>query len=218
MSEHHSKTGNLYVYLAEKHDIRTVKPVIFQNIIKFIYLRKTNLLMKTIYTFLVLLLLLNVSCDTTPKMTALEFNDAIINEQTDIVKVMLEFSSTIETNIEEADNVRKQIISQCDSSLMKISALQDIEGGIEFKNAGIALFNFYKDMSKSEYHKILEILEKENINDEDLDELTKIQTTIESKEKQVDTRFQAAQTNFAKLNNLKIGGNELQNQIDQLGE
>lgn len=167
--------------------------------------------MKTIYTFLALLLFLNVSCDSTPKMTALEFNDAIINEQADIARVMMSFSSTIETNIEEADNVRKQIISQCDSSLMKVSALQELKGGIEFKNAGIALFNFYKDMSKTEYRKILDILEKENINEDDLEELTRIQTTIESKETQVDTRFQAAQTKFAEMNNLKIGGNVFQN-------
>ena len=110
--------------------------------------------MKTIYTFLALLFIATVSCNSTPKMTALEYNDAIINEQTKIVEVILKFNSNDGTDMEAFDEVRKEIIVQCDSSIAKVKALSDFDGNTEFRDAGIELFGFYKKISSKEYREM----------------------------------------------------------------
>ncbi len=174
--------------------------------------------MKTIYTFIALLLITTVSCNSTPKMTALEYNDAIINEQSKIVEVILKFNSNDGTDMQAFEDVRKEIVTQCDSSIMKITALSDFDGSTEFRDAGIELFRFYKDISSNEYRQMLEILEKGDFTEEDLEDLTTIQKAIETKEAPKDARFQSAQQAFAKDNNITIGNNALQDQIDAMGE
>lgn len=174
--------------------------------------------MKILFPFLALLLLVNVSCNTTPKMTALEYNDAIINEQTDIASVMIKFGEVIESSIEQADILRKEIVSQCDSSLKTMNDLPEFDGNSEFKNAGIALFSFYKEISAKEYRQILDVLEKEEIKDNDLQELQNIQTSIETREAKLDSRFQAAQRDFAQKNKITIGDNTLQQKIDGIAQ
>ncbi len=174
--------------------------------------------MKIIYPFLALLLLLNVSCSTAPTMSALDYNDAIINEQSSIANVMMKFGDVIETSIDQAEILRKEIISQCDSSLNKLKDLPKLDGSTEFNNAGIALFNFYKDISGKEYRQILDILKKEEIDDNDLEELQNIQGIIETKEAKFDNRFQSAQKEFARKNNITIGDNKLQQLIDDAGQ
>lgn len=174
--------------------------------------------MKTIYTFFAMLLIVTVSCNSTPKMTALEYNDAIINEQSKIVEIILKFNSNDGTDMNAIDDIRKEIITQCDSSIIRITALSDFDGSTEFRDAGIELFRFYKEISTNEYRQMLDVLEKGDFTEEDLEELTTIQKTIETKEAPKDARFQSAQQEFAKSNNIMIGDNALQDQIDAMGE
>ena len=153
-----------------------------------------------------------------PKMTPIEYNDAIINEQTKISKVMIEMANNFSNDLDKSESLRQKLVTQCDSSINAVKALPDYKGNTSFRDAGAALFTFYKEISEKEYKEMIDILRKENIEMADVERLTTLEKEISSREEPLDAAFQSAQQAFAKEHNLELKENEIQQEINQLGQ
>jgi len=152
------------------------------------------------------------------KMTAVEYNNLIIDEHTKISKSILEMPAYFETDIKKSEAIRADMVTQCDSSIKKLQALPDYQGNTEFRDAAISLFEFYAEISQNEYKEMLQILAKDkDIEMEDILRLTQIENDLAAKEEALDTKFKKAQESFAKEHNFSLIENEIQGEIDQLG-
>jgi len=154
-----------------------------------------------------------------PKMTPVEYNDAIINEQTKISKVMLDMAGAFGTDINKAEIYRKVLVKQCVLSIETTQKLPAYDGSTKFRDAGVALYTFYKSISEKEYKEMIDILRKgSEITEADITKLTSLEQEITVKETPLDDAFQAAQTEFAKKYDLLLEENKMQDDIDNLSK
>lgn len=175
--------------------------------------------MKPLFTFLVLALLLLQSFKSDTKITAIEFNDAIIDEQNKIIELTLQMVEYFETDLDKSEELRVIAVQQCTTSIANITKLETFKGGEKFKSSALALFTFYRDIFSDEFEKMILILKKgENITEEDLEYLTKINDEINAREVELDANMEKAQSDFAIANNFSIEENEYQDEIDEMDE
>jgi hypothetical protein len=148
------------------------------------------------------------------KMGPIEYNDAIVGEQTKITQKFLELINSVESDLDKCEPLRLDIIKQCDESIAVVSAMSDYNGSTRMRDAALALFHFYKEINMNEYKEMLEILKKgEEMNIDDITRLTELEQQITGRETGLDAEFQSAQQEFAAQNNIQIRENELQKEI-----
>lgn len=168
----------------------------------------------TLFLFLVLFL---GACNMTPSMTALEYNNKIVDEQNKIITKILAFYDATAAGKETSEKLRKEASEQCKTSLKVIKALPDYEGDTRLRDAAVELLLFYQTMADKSFVEMMTIIEKgENITSEDLILLEKIESDITKKEVILDDQLAAAQEAFSKKNNVTLVDNEIQQKIDDL--
>lgn len=173
--------------------------------------------MKTLFTLLTLSFIFLQSCKPEKTMTAIEYNDAIINEQTKITQLTLDLIKSLETDLDKCEEIRLATVTQCDTSIAVIKRIENFEGGEAFKNSALDMIQFYKDVYSKEFKDMIVLLKKgENITPEDINSFTEMNENISSREKALEATFKKAQTEFAAKNNFTIGENALQKDIDAL--
>ncbi len=170
------------------------------------------------HTIYLLGFLLLTACGQKPSMTPVEYNDAIIGEQTKISRVMIDMANYFSIDLDKSDQLRLDLVKQCEQSIEAVKKLPDYKGNTRFRDAGVALFTFYKEISEKEYKEMIDILRKEQIEDADIELLEALEIKIGSKEEPLDAEFQAAQQAFAKEHNLSLYENDIQKEIDDLGK
>lgn len=149
--------------------------------------------------------------------TAIEYNDKIISEQTKIILLTLEMNDYLETDLVKCEEIRVEIIKQCESSIGVVQKMSAFEGNSDLKNAAVNLFTFYKETYTTEFLQLIEILNKgELITDDDIIALTEISELVANKEIPIDAAFEKAQNEFAERHNFVIEENELQQEIDEM--
>lgn len=149
-------------------------------------------------------------------MSPVEYNDVIVGEQSKITQLFIESSTYVATDLDKANAIREKTIIQCDSSIARVSKLGDFKGDTKFRDAGLALFKFYKNINTNEYKEMIEILQKDDIGVEDIEKMTALQTGIGEQEAVLDENLRVVQNDFAKKNNIQIAPNALQKKIDAL--
>lgn len=157
-------------------------------------------------------------CNSGPKMTPIEYNDTIIGEQTKISKVMIEMANNFSSDLGKSEALRQDLVKQCEASIKVVKELPEYKGNVKFRDAGAALFGFYKEISDKEYKEMIDILKKEQIEVADIERLTTLEKEISARETPLDDTFQSAQQEFAKEHNLSLKENEIQGQINELGK
>lgn len=174
--------------------------------------------MKKIFYLSALSLFILSSCG--PKMSPVEYNDVIIGEQTKMSQLMIEMTDEFQTfNFDKSDEVREKLVQQCEASVKAVKELPDYKGNTRFRDAGAALFGFYRDISDKEYKEMIDILKKgADITEDDIMRLTVIEQEIGAREEPLDNEFQAAQEEFATEHNISLIENKIQKDIDKLGE
>jgi len=169
---------------------------------------------KTFILFISLLLI--TACNNTNKISAVEYNDQIIEEQSKILRLMIDMAGSFDSDPTMTDKMRQDITKQCDSSIKVVSEMAPFSSNTKFRDAAVELFKFYKDISENEYVEMLAILSKEAILEQDLARLNEIEANIAEREAVFDDNFQQAQKVFAKANNMDLYENEMQKEIDNL--
>lgn len=140
-----------------------------------------------------------------------DYNDYIVVEQSIIGKKIEEFSKSMASD--DFKSARKQhgeLVTQIESSIQKINALPDYKGNSDFKKAAFELFVFYKMIIESEYVKIMQIAEKEGINDKTFARINTLFVSVQRDEAIMYGAFNKAQQAFAQQFGMKIGENQLE--------
>jgi hypothetical protein len=146
-------------------------------------------------------------------MSAVDYNDAIVNEQNKIIEHILAMSNAT-YDIAESDQHRLKIIEQCDSSIAIVGAMEPFDGNSDLRDAAVNLFRFYKDIASTDFKRILDILDMDEPTDADYEELDQIDAKIAERELPLDAAFQNAQKAFSDKHNLQLLKNEYQDAID----
>lgn len=170
--------------------------------------------MKNLVLFLFPVLLFSCGSGSN-KLTPLDYNDAIVNEQNKIIEHILSMSnSAFDITIAEAH--RLNIIEQCDASIAVVESMQPFEGNSELRDAALNLFRFYREIASLEFREMLELLDKDEVTDVEYDALNLIDQRIAVKEAPLDAAFQKAQKQFSEKHNLMLQKNQFQDAIDGL--
>lgn len=152
-------------------------------------------------------------------MEPVEYNNAIINEQDKISKAMLDMVGNFETDLNKANLYREVLTMQCERSIEATKKLPPYDGSTKFRDAGVDMYTFYKEISEKEYREVIGILKKGNkITEADIADLTIIEQKITSKEILLDEAFSVAQKEFAEKYNLRLEENKMQQEIDKVGK
>lgn len=168
--------------------------------------------------FLPIVVLLFTAFSPANKLTPQEYNDVIIGEQNKISKIMLDMANHFGTDINKSDLLREDLVKQCQKSVTVLRELPAYEGDTKFRDAGIALYTFYGQISAMEYKEMIDILKKTDIQASDIERLTTLEKQITQREIPLDDEFQKAQAAFAKKYGFKLIENEYQDDIDKLGK
>lgn len=168
-------------------------------------------------TLFLLLVLFLGACSMTPSMTALEYNNKIVDEQNKIITKILAFYDATAAGSETSEKLRLKASEQCKTSLKVIKALPDFEGETRLRDAAVELLLFYQTMADKSFVEMMEIIEKgEEITQDDLAQLEKIEADITNKEILLDDELAKAQEAFSKKHNVTLVENEIQQKIDGL--
>lgn len=161
--------------------------------------------------FLVLGTTFSLQAQTPSFKSAADYNDYIIIEQTVIGKKLETFNQALASeDFKTAKKQHGELVTQISTSIQKINALPDYKGNSEFKKAAFELFTFYKMIIENDYVKIMEIAEKEGINNKTFPKINNIFVSIQRDETVMYGLFNQAQTSFSKQFNMKISENELE--------
>jgi hypothetical protein len=180
-----------------------------------VLLQNTSLMKKLVYLLFIVAALGAIGCEK--KLTATEYNNKIINEQSKVLDLVLEFTAKVDSSDMKGARALLDITGvQCDSSIKIIEAMGPFEEDASFKDAAIDLFKFYKRAFAQDYKELLDIIEKEEPTMDDLDRINTIVEKVGDEEKVVDDKIQTAQKAFADKHNVKITDNSLQDKIDNL--
>ena len=172
--------------------------------------------MKKLFTFSALLFLF-FSFTACSQKNAIEYNDAIIKEQSKIMQKVLEFLSVMEKDLIKADQVLKETAVQTKASIKTVSAMEPFDGSSELRDSALELFKFYLHVVENEYPEMIAILKKgESITQKDVDRMNELQQKITKQEQVLDSKMSTAQANFSKKHNISIQENELQKKIDNI--
>lgn len=143
--------------------------------------------------------------------TPADYNDYIIMEQTAIGRKLEAFNQALASNdLKNAKKEHSQLVVQLNASIQKMGELPDYKGNTAFKNAAFELFTFYKMIIENDYVKIMNLVEKEGINDNTFARINSIFVSIQRDEAVMMGLFNKAQENFSKEFDMKIQENEFE--------
>lgn len=145
---------------------------------------------------------------------ALEYNQAIVGIQTEIVSEMLKLED--EKQLEPLAELIEHKITVLEGMKLK----NDSDYGL--KSTMLDLFSYYLELTQNEYPKVLQISKEMEENQDNDDvmislymELVGIQKSIEEGELVLTDKMSAAQKKFAEANGVILEDNPLQDDIDK---
>lgn len=172
---------------------------------------KKNPVMKNL-----LLLLLVIPFAASAQTSAIEFNDMIVEEQTKIGQRIIDFNTAVE-NSAPTDLPLQLTLDQTKASIAVVEKLS-WQDGAALKKSALELFKFYQSIVANEYVEMVKIVEKPELVDADITRINELLASITDREAVLDADFAAQQEAFAKLNGFTLERNELQDELDGLGE
>lgn len=147
--------------------------------------------------------------------TALEYNNYIIERQSGVITHIMNLGKLAETDLPATEAYLDKGVALADSVLTDVKGLSDFKGDSALRNSAIVLFAFYHKVFDKDYREMIAIRKKgEDISEEDYQRLQLLQQDLVQEEIVKDKHFLNAQQDFAARNNLRLGNNALQKQID----
>lgn len=151
---------------------------------------------------------------------AVVYGKFFVEHQTKLLKLILDMGNVAEnSSTEELNAYVDEMIALCEETIGIFKNVEGFNGSTELRDAAIELYGFYSRMMKDQYKQMVDIITKEEseITNEDMAMITEIEKSIGEEEIIYDNLFQTAQQNFSKTNNLILFENEMQKDIDDLG-
>lgn len=148
--------------------------------------------------FLLLSFSLFISCDFLNQSNAVEYNDIIINCQSDIVKKFVAIGNAFEKQDSiQMYQCQAALNTTIDSAIKVVSELSSLDGSTEMKDAALHLFNYYKNINQRNYSEIISILLLPNPSEDDLERLSEVKAEIVVGEESLDNELELAQKHMS---------------------
>jgi predicted ribosome quality control (RQC) complex YloA/Tae2 family protein len=153
-----------------------------------------------------------------------EYNDYIVNRQTDLMKKVLSFGKIADISLDSAEAMLKKSVRDTEKMIGEIKGMPPYKGDSALRDAAAKSFAFYKRVFEKDYIDILNIRRKgeENITEEDVTEANRIVATISKEEEVLDKVFHNAQQDYAEKNKMKLLNNkaqkDIEKEIDKMGK
>lgn len=149
-------------------------------------------------------------------LTAIEYNDFIVNQQNRIGAELIKFNDLINadtnlTNKAAVLNQLKLVSSTCTDAIGQVEKLRPFDNDFGLKKAAMDLLIFYESVFNLEYVEFVEILYSPQSNSQRMNELL---LSVSDREQKLDAAFNKCQTDFSKFHNFSLRENELQQKID----
>jgi len=141
--------------------------------------------------------------------TVVDYNNYIIDRQKILIKNIVDFVKVSQTDLDSAENMMDENSTIITGLINDIKGMPPYKGDTLFRNAGINLFVFYKNLFGNEYKRLIEI--RRNGGDSDpaqQNELNNIVDGIAKDEEMYDKIFHNAQKDFAEKNNMRLSENK----------
>ncbi len=139
-------------------------------------------------------------------ISAVSFNDQIIDYHSKFVDPFIEFTETDLTQLElaEIDAKLEDLKSLASDSLKATEQLQAPDGGEELKQAAVNLFKFYEETMMGDYRELVILSLKENLTDAEIKEGEKVSERLGDNGLKAEGDFTLAQEKFAEANNFEL--------------
>lgn len=133
--------------------------------------------------------------------SAVEFNDAIVKEQSTMVSAMNKFYGSVESP-EKIKTEGDSLIAKLDASINAIKNLKTPSGGEKFRDTAVEYFESIKSASSTIIEKASTL--NENSTQEDLNAYMQVITTVVKDAEEKEDALKAVQKEFAKEKNIMI--------------
>jgi hypothetical protein len=149
--------------------------------------------------------------------SAVQYNNYIVERQNKIIQQVMQFARVSDTNLDSASALLDLVLNDVSVFIEDISGMPAYKKDTALRNSAVALFTFYADIFKNDYKQIIAIRQKDEfMTEEDLRQINEIVHNLSRREEQYDKRFQLAQKNFAKKNNMTLGENKMQKRLEEM--
>lgn len=139
--------------------------------------------------------------------TAIEYNDYIVDKQLEIGNLIKRINAVIDDTTKtksDAHDAREAAVVKSRSCIEDIQKMPAWKGNTELRDAAATLFGLYASCFENEYSKMINIIYKPVMSDEDKAELDRMMSSITERENVLDKRFNKAQEDFAKANGFTL--------------
>lgn len=148
--------------------------------------------------------------------SAVQYNNYIINRQTNLMKDLMSMEAVSQTDLDSADKILDKILIETEEIIFDIKGMPPYNGDSSFRDAAINSFLFYKKIFGAPYKRIIDIRRNhDDMTEEGVAELKDILDQMKREEEKFDKTFHNSQEKFAEKNHLGLKDNEVQKQIDE---
>lgn len=137
--------------------------------------------------------------------TAVEYNDFIIGQQEKILDCHKACTDAIDQdNITVAKTKLDELAKQCKVAVDTLNKMDAYNNNTAFRDAGVKLFNYYKEYAGKGFKEELEIMSKPRLNPDDENRINQIENEFSTKEGDLYNTFIEAQNKFASENDIVL--------------
>ena len=150
--------------------------------------------------------------------TAIEYNDYIVEQQNSIASAMLIFNEGLNSLSATKENAMENLNglkTATKTGLEKVRKMSAFEGNTSLREATIDLFSFYETTFANEYAQLVDLLFKDDLNDDILAEMERLLAKITESEKVLDENFASEQKAFAVTHGFELTTNEWQEKLNE---
>lgn len=148
--------------------------------------------------------------------TPVQYNDYIVSRQTRIMQNIMKFAEVAQTDLDSADHLLDKYVVETGKMITEIKGMPPYKGDSSLREAATGIFGFYREIFDKDYRDILHLRSEQDGTSTDIEtRINDIVKKIEEEEKGYDDRFQKAQQNFARKNNMKLAENKMQKEFDE---
>lgn len=172
---------------------------------------------KKLIISLIIVIFIITSCGKSG--SALDYNNKITDIQSKVIKKIITLSNSLKSN--NTDLMQRHLTElqqQTTASADELINLPEFDGGNDFYNSAMDLFEFYESICSNEFQEMVDILSRtqSGISAVDLSRLQDLQRIVQEEEAVLDRKLLTSQKSFAKLYGFRIERNKLQKKIDHL--
>jgi hypothetical protein len=165
--------------------------------------------MKTSFKLLLPLLVIGLAACSKKAQQAADYNDAIVNQQLNIVHAFDLLDSTLKDTLaakQQADYAYVNLDAQVKRSILALDSIGSFNKDPQLQSAARELFRAYEDVTLVQYHQLLELkyLPAEAITIAIADSSNALQKHIHDKTQTAQERFLKAQEDFGTKYNLSF--------------